>query len=131
MGVETQLSIFLENRPGNLARVCDILSQASVNVLALSTHDGVDNAVVRILCDNPTKALLLLEQEDFYVLEQTVVVIEIPNRQGVLSEIARKLARADINIGYAYCTATKAQDFGCLVIKTDMPEQAWECLQRL
>ena len=131
MGVETQLSIFLENRPGNLARVCDILSQNSINVLALSTHDAVDNAVVRILCDNPTKALLLLEQEDFYVLEQKVVVIEIPNRHGVLSEVARKLARADINIGYAYCTATKLQDFGCLVIKTDMPEQAWECLQRL
>ncbi len=131
MGIETQLSIFLENRPGILAQVCDILSQNSINVLALSTHDGVDNAVVRILCDNPTKALLLLEQEDFFILEQKVVVLEIPNRHGMLSDIARKLARADINIGYAYCTATKSQDFGCLVLKTDMPERAWECLQNL
>ena len=131
MGVETQLSVFLENRPGILAHVCDVLSKAAINVLALSTHDGVDNAVVRILCDNPTKALLLLEQEEFYVLEQKVVVVEIPNRHGILSEIARRLARADINIGYAYCTATKTQDFGCLVLKTDLPEQAWECLQKM
>ena len=131
MAVETQLSVFLENRPGILAHICDVLSQASINVLALSTHDAVDNAVVRILCDNPTKALLLLEQEEFYVLEQKVVVLEIPNRYGMLSQVARKLARADINIGYAYCTATKSQDFGCLVLKADLPEQAWECLQDL
>ena len=131
MAVETQLSVFLENRPGILAHICDVLSQASINVLALSTHDAVDNAVVRILCDNPTKALLLLEQEEFYVLEQKVVVLEIPNRYGMLSQVARKLARADINIGYAHCAASKSQDFGCLVLKTDLPEQAWECLQDL
>ncbi len=131
MAVETQLSVFLDNRPGILAHVCDILSQSSINVLALSTHDAVDNAVVRILCDNPTKALLLLEQENFYVLEQRVVVLEITNHYGALSQVARKLARADINISYAYCTATKSQEVGCLVLKTDAPEQAWECLRDL
>ncbi|MBI4387442.1 MAG: hypothetical protein HY582_00160 [Candidatus Omnitrophica bacterium] len=129
MAVEKQLSVFLENRPGNLAHICDILSQSSINVLALSTHDAVDNAVVRILCDSPTKALLLLEQENFYVLEQDVVVLEIANRHGMLSKVARKLAHADINIGYAYCTATKSQEMGCLVLKTDAPERAWEFLR--
>ena len=131
MAVEKQLSIFLDNRPGSLAHVCDILSQSAINVLALSTHDAVDNAVVRILCDNPIKALLLLEQENFYVLEQDVVVLEIENHYGALSQVARKLARADINIGYAYCTATKSQEVGCLVLKTDSPEQAWACLRDL
>ena len=131
MGIEKQLSVFLDNRPGILAHVCDILSQAAINVLALSTHDAVDNAVVQILCDNPMKALLLLEQENFFVLEQKVVVLEITNHYGALSQVARKLAHADINIGYAYCTATKSQEVGCLVLKTDAPEQAWECLQDL
>ena len=131
MAVEKQLSVFLDNRPGVLAHICDILSEASINVLALSTHDAVDNAVVRILCDNPTKALLLLEKENFYILEQNVVVLEIANRAGALSQVARKLARADINIGYAYCTATKGQEVGCLVLRTDTPERAWECLREL
>ena len=131
MAVEKQLSVFLENRPGILAHLCDVLSQASINVLALSTHDAVDNAVVRILCDNPVKALLLLEQEEFYVLEQKVVVLEIENHSGMLSAVARKLAHADINISYAYCTAIPGQETGCLVLKTDEPEKAWECLQGL
>lgn len=129
MAIEKQLSIFLPNRPGALAHVCDILSQSTINIMALSTHDSVDNAVVRIYCDNPTKALLLLEQEEFYVLENKVVVLEIPNRLGALSDISRKLALADINISYAYCTAIPHQDTGCLVLKTDSPEAAWECLK--
>jgi hypothetical protein len=129
MAIQKQLSIFLENRPGALAHICDILAEASVNILAVSTHDAVDNAVIRLLCDNPTKALLLLEQEEFYVLEQDVVVLEIPNRRGALSEVARRLARADINIGYAYCTATPRQDIGCLVIRTDQPDEAWRQLR--
>ena len=131
MAVEKQLSIFLDNRPGILAHVCDIFSEASINVLALSTHDAVDNAVVRVLCDNPVKALLLLEQQNFYVLEQDVVVLEISNKLGSLAEVSRLLARADINIGYAYCTATKFQEMGCLVLKADQPEKAWEVLKRL
>ncbi len=131
MAIAKQLSIFLDNRPGILAHVCDVLSKASVNILALSTHDAVDNAVVRILCDNPTKALLLLEQEEIYVLEQDVVVLEISNQCGTLSQVARRLAQADINIGYAYCTATPSQEVGCIVLKADDPERAWECLKEL
>lgn len=131
MGIEKQLSVFLDNRPGVLASLCDILAEASINVLALSTHDAVDCAVVRVLCDNPTKALLLLEQQDFYVQEQSVVVLEITNRKGSLRGVAQKLARADINIDYAYCTAIPSQEVGCLVLKTDEPDRAWECLREL
>ena len=74
MPVQKQLSIFLENRPGALAHIAGILSEADVNIRALSVHDSVDNAVVRIIVDNYTKALLLLEQEEYYILEQDVVV---------------------------------------------------------
>jgi len=131
MAVETQLSIVLENRPGLLAHICDILAEANINLLALSTHDAVDNAAVRLLCDNPTKALLLLEQEELFVLEQKVVVLEIENHAGALSRIARQLARADINIGYAYCTSVSGQETSCLVLRTDEPEKAWACLKGL
>ncbi len=128
MPVRKQLSVFLENRPGMLARACSIMSDNGVNILALSIHDTVDHAVVRLFVDNPTKALLLVEQEGFYVLEQEVVVLDVDNRPGSLTEIAQKLAEADINIDYAYCTATEGQIHGCLVIKTDDPEKASEVL---
>ena len=130
MPIQKQISVFLPNRPGVMARTCSILSEADVNILAMAVHDTVDNAVVRFLVDNPTKATLLLEQEELYVLEQEVVVVEIENRAGELTRIARALAEADINIHYAYCTATKYQEAGCLVIKTDQPERTLEILSR-
>ena len=130
MPVQKQISVFLPNRPGVLARTCAILSEAGVNIVAMAVHDTVDNAVVRFLLDQPTKAILLLENEEFYVLEQDVVVVEIGNQPGELTRICQVLAEADINIAYAYCTATKRQELGCLVLKTDNPERAADILSR-
>ena len=69
MPIQKQLSVFMPNRPGVLAKACAVLSENGINIMALAVHDTVDNAVVRFLVDHPTKALLLLEQEALYVLE--------------------------------------------------------------
>ncbi len=130
MPIQKQLSVFLPNRPGVLAKACGILSENGINIMALAVHDTVDNAVVRFLVDHPTKALLLLEQEDLYVLEQEVVVLEIENTAGELTRICQVLAQADINIAYAYCTAIKQQESGCIVLKTDNPERTLDILTK-
>lgn len=126
--VEKQLSIFLENRPGGLAKICGTLAEAEINVLALTIHDTVDHAIIRLLCDRPVKALLLLEQLGLYILESDVVVYEINNHSGALAEVARTLARADINIEYAYCTALQNQTAGSLILRTDEPDRTLELL---
>ena len=126
--VEKQLSIFVENRPGGMAKICGTLAEAGINILALSVHDTVDHAIIRLLADRPVKALLILEQLGLYILESDVVVIEVDNRPGVLADVARKLARADINIEYAYCSATEHQATGCLILRTDEPERTLELL---
>ena len=129
MPIQKQLSIFLENRPGMLAHIASILAQANVNILALSVHDTVDNAVVRLVLDQPTKALLLLEQEELYIMEQEVVILAVDNQPGTLARIAQRLGHADINIQYAYCTAATNQLAGCIVLKTDQAEAAMDCLR--
>lgn len=130
MPIQKQLSVFLANRPGILAGMCSVLSESGVNILAMAVHDTVDNAVVRLLVDHPTKALLLLEQEDLYVLEQDVVVVELENSTGALTRICQALAEADVNISYAYCTALPGQETGALVLKTDQPDRALDLLSR-
>ena len=129
MKITKQLSVFLENRPGALAKLCGTLSEAGINILALSVNDTVDHAVVRLLVDNNIKALMLIEQQGLYLNEQDVVVVQVGNHPGVLAEIARKLARADINIHYAYCAATEHQPEGCLILKTENVEQTLQVLQ--
>ena len=119
----------MENKPGRLSQICNTLADADINIYAMSVHDTVDHAIVRLMVNNPNKALIILEQEGLYIIAQDVVVLEIENRPGIISMIAKKLFRADINIEYAYCTASKNQENGCLVIKTKDPEQTLEILE--
>ena len=129
--IEKQLSIFLENRPGGLAKICGTLAEAGINILALMIHDTVDHAIIRLLADRPIKALLILEQLGLYILESDVLVMDLENRPGMLAEVARKLARADINIEYAYCSAAEHQGGGCLILRTDEPQRALELLSEM
>jgi len=129
--VEKQLSIFVENRPGGLAKICGSLAESGINILALTVHDTVDHAIIRLLADRPVKALLILEQLGLYILESDVVVLELDNRPGALAEVARKLARADINIEYAYCSATEHQTSGSLILRTDEPDRTLELLSEM
>ena len=129
MPIEKQLSVFMENKPGRLSSICNMLAEADINVFAMSVHDTVDHAIVRLIVDHPTKALVILEEEGVYTITQDVVVLEIENKPGIISTLAKKLFRADINIEYAYCTATKNQEFGCLVIKTKDAEQTLDILE--
>lgn len=119
----------MENKPGSLSTLCGLLADNGINIYAMSVHDTIDHAIVRLMVDNPNKALILLEEEGVYIVPQDVVVIDIDNRPGIISDIAKKLFRADINIEYAYCTATKNQDHGCLVIKTKDAEQTLDILE--
>ncbi len=131
MPITKQLSVFMENKPGKLSQICNSLAENDINILAMSVHDTVDHAIIRLVVDYPTKALVILEDEGVYTIAQDVVVLDIENKPGVIADIARKLFRADINIEYAYCTASKNQDFGCVVLKTKDTEQALEILADL
>ncbi len=78
----TQLAIFLANRPGALARVCEALAKAEINIHALATSDTVDHSVVRMVVSDPTKALMLLGEAGVLALESDVLTIETENRPG-------------------------------------------------
>lgn len=129
MPIEKQLSVFIENKPGRLSHICTTLADNGINIFAMSVHDTVDHAIIRLLVDHPNKALVVLEEEGVYIVTQDVVVIEVENKPGIISMLAKKLFRADINIEYAYCTATKNQEMGGLVIKTKDAEQTLEILE--
>jgi len=101
----TQLAAFLANRPGALARVCDELAKAGININALATSDTVDHTVVRMVVSDPTKALMLLGEAGVLALEAEVLMIETANQPGVLATIAERLAEVDVNIEYVYSPA--------------------------
>lgn len=100
--IEKQLSIFLENKPGVLAKMCRTLADNDINIRGLSVSDTVDHAVVRLVVTDPHKAIHLLGEHGMLVVETDVLALGLPDKPGKLAEIAGKLARAKINIEYAY-----------------------------
>jgi len=110
MQITKQLAVFLDNRPGMLARVCDALSEAKINIYAVTTSDTVDHSVIRMVVSDPRRAMLVFEERGTLVVEDDVLMIEGDNKPGSLAEIAHKLADAKINIEYCYLASnpTKA-----------------------
>jgi hypothetical protein len=97
-----QLSVFLENQPGVLAKLAQALASGRVNLLGMSVSDTVDHAVVRLVVDNPARARRLLEEANLLVVENDVLAVPLRHEPGALSAAAQKLARAHVNIEYAY-----------------------------
>ncbi len=128
ISIQPQLSIFLDNRPGTLARMCQALAKAGVNIQALSISDTVDHAVVRMVVSDAKQALSLITQLHETVHERQVVVLDVPNRPGELAQIAERLAHAGINIEYAYCTSAHGTEAGTMVLRTNDLEATIDAL---
>ena len=129
MPVQRQLSIFLENKPGILARVCQSLAKAKINIIALSVSDTVDHAVVRLIVSDPTKARDLLEQRGVLVVETDVLSLRIPNEPGALGQVSRALSKARINIEYAYGTAGGQKSESQFILRVDKLAKARKILK--
>ena len=129
MEITKQLAVFLDNRPGTLARVCDALAESKVNILALTTSDTVDHSVVRMVVDDSQTAVWLLEEHGAMVVEDDVVLVEGNNKSGSLADIARTLRDAKVNIEYLYCATPPASRKGLLVLRVDDPAKALKALE--
>lgn len=127
----TQLAVFLENRPGALARVCEALAKAEINIHALTVSDTVDHSVVRMIVSDPTKALMLLGERGVLAFENDVLCIDAVNQRGVLGKIADALSRAEVNIEYAYFATGGASPKGLIILRPSDVQKAERALQGL
>ncbi len=127
MPIVKQLSIFLHNKPGVLGTFCEELSAHQINILGLCVSDTVDHAVVRVLCDDPKKAITVLGDAGMLVVETDVLVVDLPDKPGILATLAKKLAKAKINIEYAYGTTDDSG--GKLVLRVSDAKKAIKLLK--
>jgi hypothetical protein len=106
----TDLTLFLDDRPGELARVGDVLGKAGANIAGLcALTSGGGQAEVHILVQDPTPAFEALQGAGIKIVaEQEVIVLDVEDRPGALGEVARKLGDANVNLTTAYlATSTR------------------------
>ena len=107
MATATQLNLPLTSEIGVLARLCRDLAHGGVNLLALSAPEtGRESGVVRLLVPNREIAVRALTKAGYAFEAEDVLFVELKNRPGALAKAVEKLARAKIDIRYAYATAS-------------------------
>ena len=125
-----QISIYLDNRSGELAKVTKLLSDAGINLRSMCIADTERFGVLRVIADDPAKADEVLEAagETFRIRE--LVAFSMPDRAGGLSEVLSVLAENDINMEYLYALITgKDRNKACAVMRVEDNEKTERILR--
>ncbi len=112
-----QISIFLENRPGQLSGICQALAQAGINIATLSLADTADFGIVRMIVDDHVKGCEVLSKAGYAVRETEVVVATVPDRPGGMAGLMERLDRAGVDVEYSYAYALGQGEKAVLVFK--------------
>ncbi len=124
-----QFSVFLENKVGALAEICQLISERSINLLAICAIDTVEEAVLRIVAEDEMRTLDALRRAGFRVVETDVFLVELDNVPGATGTMATRLAKAGVNIDYIYASAHPEGPKAYLVLRTHQMAEAERVLK--
>jgi hypothetical protein len=128
MQITKQLAIFLDNRPGMLARLAEALAEAKINIYAITTSDTVDHSVIRLVVNDYRKALHVFEEHGTLVVEDDILMIDGTNKPGELARLAHKLADAGVNIEYCYSATPPDAKKGLMIMRVSNANKALKIL---
>ncbi len=123
-----QISIFLENKAGRLAEVTRVLSEAGINIRALSLADTSDFGILRLIVNDTEKAKKTLKENGFTVGKTSVVAVEVEDRPGGLHKILEILRKAGINVEYMYAFVQQSGNNAVLIFRFDNTDEAIKVL---
>ena len=95
-----QISVFVQNRSGQLGAVTDALRKAGVSIRAMSLADTADFGVFRIIADNAASAKAALQDAGFTVGSTPVLAVEVPDRSGGLGDVLELFSSHGLNVEY-------------------------------
>lgn len=120
--------IEIDNRPGQLARVCELIGQNEINLKAIATDRVGNQTFVRLLVDKDKKMREMLDENDFIYAENEVIIKSISDKPNALTNVARKLGAAGVNIEAIYLL-NKGQEKVNLIFSLDNPRKGAELLK--
>ncbi|HOA42740.1 MAG TPA: ACT domain-containing protein [Bacillota bacterium] len=123
-----QLSVFIQNEPGRLVQVTDILHKANINISALSLAETEEYGILRMIVSDIDLAAETLRQNGYKVKAIDVICLVTPDVPGALNEKLKLLAaeKVDVIYMYGYSSDGKAR----LILKTSDPKRAAEILEQ-
>lgn len=121
----TEIFVILENKPSTLGDLCSHLAENSINIDAI----GVFQDTAKLLVSNVNKAMKILSKLDYTTELRDVLLVQLENRPGALSEMATKLGNKGINIEYCYGTLSKKKNSTDIIIDVSDIDKAIKILE--
>ena len=122
-----QLSVFMENREGRLDEILKILSEAGVNIVALTLADTSEYGMLRMIVSDPHKGRAALKDEGITAMLTDVVALRVPHATGSLSKAMHQIVEGEVNIEYMYAFANGSD--AAAVLKSDDPARVIDILK--
>ena len=114
-----ELRVFVENKPGKLSRIAELLGNAGIDLLALELADEGQFGVFKLLTAKPDEAQKILSDANMTVAFNQVAIIEIPDQPGSLLKLAKAMEKASLNISDAYGCILERGKRAVFVVKGD------------
>jgi hypothetical protein len=123
-----QVSVYLENKPGRLAKVLSALAREKVNITALTVMDSHEHSVLRLVADDVARTKQVLSSLDAPNAETDVLLVELKNQPGALAHVCEVLGTEHINIDYCYCSSGGRNGRVLGIFKVSNTEKAMRAL---
>ena len=125
-----QISVFIENKPGNLANFTNFIAENQINMRAFEIADTSDFGIIRIIVDKPLDTLTLLKDNDWICTLTQVIGVKLPDRPGSMAKVMDILAAADISIDYVYTSLAGGSEDAIMIFRVQDNDQVAAVLKK-
>ena len=124
-----QLSIFVENKPGRLSTITNLLKQNDIDIRALSIADTRDFGIMRLIVNNPEKAEKVFKDAGCTVSLTNVIAVGIDDKPGGLAGAMDILYANNISVEYMYAFISKTDNTAYVILRVENNDKALEALK--
>ena len=118
-----QISVFLENRAGQLSNITKVLSENNIDLRAINIAETQDYGVLRIIPADAQKASAVLLENGFIMAMTPVIAVAVPDRPGGLNSLLEALAEENIGIEYMYSVFSSNSGESIMVLQVGEAEK--------
>lgn len=126
----TQVSVAVENTPGKLNEICDVLEKMQINIKAIMASSVLAPVQVHMIVSDPEKAVNVLKTKGFTVSTKEVIAVATPDHPGGLNAVLRPLIDAKVNVETLYPFINLHADEAIIILEVDKIREAKEVLKR-
>lgn len=112
-----QISVFIENKPGNLAKFTNFIAENHIDMRAFEIADSSEFGIIRIIVDKALDTLTLLKDNDWICKLTQVIGVKIPDKPGAMASAMNILAEANVSVEYVYTFLARGTDDALMIFR--------------